>query len=60
MIGHMFVCDGALAQGARVLTRKNQGPSFSGDGESRYRNVMTIENDDARLLESEVQGGDGN
>lgn len=59
MIGRMFVYDGALAQGRPVLTLKDQGPSFSGDGEPRYRRVITIESDDVRLLESEVQGGDG-
>jgi len=55
----MFVYDGALSEDRRKLTLENEGPSFTGEGTARYRDVMTIDGDDLRLLHSEVQGEDG-
>lgn len=59
MMGHMFVYDGALSDDRRVLTLQNEGPSFTGQGTARYRDIVMLESDDLRLLHSEVEGEDG-
>lgn len=59
MMAHMFVYDGALSEDGRSLTLENEGPSFTGEGTARYRDVVTLEGDDLRLMHSEVQGADG-
>jgi len=59
MMAHMFVYDGALSEDGRTLTLENEGPSFTGEGTARYRDVVTLEGDDQRLMHSEMLGADG-
>jgi uncharacterized protein YndB with AHSA1/START domain len=59
MMAHMFLYDGALSEDGRTLTLENEGPSFDGQGTSRYRDIVELRDDDTRLLMSEVQGADG-
>jgi uncharacterized protein YndB with AHSA1/START domain len=59
MMGHMFLYDGALSEDGRTLALESEGPSFTGEGTSRYRDVMEMLDDDTRLLTSHVQGEDG-
>jgi uncharacterized protein YndB with AHSA1/START domain len=59
MMGHMFVYDGALSEDGRTLTLENEGPSFTGEGTARYRDIVEMVDDDTRILASEVQGEDG-
>jgi uncharacterized protein YndB with AHSA1/START domain len=59
MMPHMFLYDGALDAEGRVLTLDTEGPSFTGEGTARYRDIVELRGEDHRLLASEVQGPDG-
>jgi uncharacterized protein YndB with AHSA1/START domain len=59
MMPHMFLYDGALDAEGRVLTLDAEGPSFTGEGTARYRDIVELRGEDHRLLISEVQGQDG-
>lgn len=59
MMPHMFLYDGTLDAEGRVLTLDTEGPSFTGEGTARYRDIVELQGDDLRLLTSEVQGPDG-
>ena len=61
MMTHLWVYEGSLDAGERVLTLDCEGPSFSGDGTlSKYRDVIELRSDDHRVLTSHVRGEDGN
>jgi hypothetical protein len=59
MMPHMFVYDGALSEDGRTLTLETEGPSFTGEGMSRYRDVVELRGDDHRVVTGQVLGGDG-
>ena len=59
MMPHLFIYDGALSEDGRTLTLDNEGPSFTGEGTSRYRDVVEMQGDDLRVMTSLVQGADG-
>jgi hypothetical protein len=60
MMTHMFVYDGALDAAERVLALESDGPSMAGDGTmARYRDAISIESDDHRVLTSSVRTPDG-
>jgi hypothetical protein len=55
----MFIYDGTLSDDGRTLSLESEGPAFTSDGTSRYRDVAVMESDDARALHSEVLNPDG-
>jgi Protein of unknown function (DUF1579). len=57
MMTHMWLYDGGLA--GNVLTLDTEGPDFSGNPKARFKDVITLESDDLRLMTSLAQGGDG-
>lgn len=59
MMPQMWIYDGALDEESRILTLGSEGPSFTGEGSSRYRDIVELIDDDTRLFASEVQGEDG-
>lgn len=59
MMPRMWLYDGALDAESRVLTLESEGPSFTGEGTARYRDIVELVDDDTRLFASEVQGADG-
>ncbi|WP_432721105.1 DUF1579 domain-containing protein [Jeongeupia wiesaeckerbachi] len=60
MMTHMWVYDGELDQGGRILTLSSTGPDCLNPGQSRvYRDVIEIIDADHRLLRSEGQDADG-
>ena len=60
MMTHLWVYDGSLDAGRRVLTLESDGPSFADPAKSaRYRDVITVEADDHRVLTGSVRGDDG-
>ena len=61
MMTHLWVYDGSLDAAERVLTLEAEGPDMSGaDGKmARYRDVITMESDDHRVLTSHMLGEDG-
>ncbi|WP_233255916.1 DUF1579 family protein [Falsiroseomonas bella] len=59
MMPHMFVYEGTLSEDGRSLLLDTTGPAMSGEGTARYRDIVTLEDDDTRLIASEVEGPDG-
>ena len=60
MMTHLWVYDGSLDAGKKVLTLNSEGPGMSGDGAlAKYRDVIELKSDDHRVLTSHVQGEDG-
>jgi uncharacterized protein YndB with AHSA1/START domain len=59
MMPAMFLYDGALEEDGRTLTLESEGPSFTGEGTARYRDVVAMEGDDRRTMRSLVLGADG-
>jgi hypothetical protein len=59
MMTHLWICDGELDAAGRKLALDAEGPSMSGDGTSRYRDVIELVSDDHRVLTAHVLGDDG-
>jgi hypothetical protein len=60
MIADLWVYDGSLDAAENVLTLNAEGPSFAADGKLvQYRDVITLETDDHRVLTSRVLADDG-
>jgi len=60
MMTHLWVYDGSLDAGERVLTLDAEGPSMAGDGTmAQYRDVIEFKSDDHRVLTSHTRGDDG-
>ena len=60
MMTNLWVYEGQLDSGGKVLTLDTEGPSFSEDGKmAKYKDVIEIKSDDHRMLTSNVLGEDG-
>jgi hypothetical protein len=60
MMTHLWVYEGTLDAGEKVLTLNVDGPSMSDPNVlAKYRDVIRIESDDHRILTSHVHGDDG-
>jgi hypothetical protein len=60
MMTHLWVYDGELDAGGRVLTLDTEGPSFTAEGKlSKYKDVIEFLSDDHRTLTSSCPGEDG-
>lgn len=60
MMTWMWVYEGSLDAGGRVLTLDTEGPDFFGQRPTaRYQDVIEIVDPDTRLLRSRGQGEDG-
>lgn len=61
MMTNMWLYEGTLDSAGRVLTLDTEGPNFTGaPGElARYKDVITIVDDDHRILTSSLEGPDG-
>jgi uncharacterized protein DUF1579 len=60
MMTHLWVYDGALDAGARVLTLDTEGPSMAGDGRiAKYQDAIELKSRDHRVLTSRMLGEDG-
>jgi len=60
MMTYLWVYDGELDAGERVLTLNSEGPSMNDDGTmARYQDVIEFKSDDHRVLNARVQGADG-
>ena len=58
---NLWVYDGQLDAQEKVLTLDTVGPAMGGDGKTaKYRDIIEIKGDDARVLSSVMQGEDGN
>lgn len=60
MMDHMWVYEGRLDAAGKVLTLDTEGPDFEVEGRiAKYQDIITLQDDDHRLLTSRVQGADG-
>jgi hypothetical protein len=60
MMTHLWVYDGTLDPAERVLTLESEGPAMRPDAPlAKYRDVITLESDDHRVLTSHALGDDG-
>lgn len=57
MMTHLWLYDGVLT--GNVLTLDTEGPDFSGDTKAKFKDVITLESDDLRLMTSLARGEDG-
>ncbi|WP_431284095.1 DUF1579 domain-containing protein [Humitalea sp. 24SJ18S-53] len=56
----MWVYDGRLDTAAQRLTLACEGPDFANPGKrTSFRDIITLQSDDARTLTSEMQAADG-
>jgi hypothetical protein len=57
---HLWVYDGTVDGGGRVLTLNAEGPVMTGNGTmTKYRDVIEFKSDDHRVLTSHMLGDDG-
>jgi hypothetical protein len=60
MMTHLWLYDGALEPGERVLTLDTEGPGMGAEATlTRYKDVMEIKSHDQRVLTSHMLGEDG-
>lgn len=60
MMTHLWLYDGELDAGERILTLNSEGPAMdTPDRMASYQDVIEIVNDDHRTLSSQVLGDDG-
>jgi hypothetical protein len=60
MMTYLWVYDGALDAGGKVLTLNAEGPSFTAEGQmAKYQDIITFLSDDHRTLTSRTLGEDG-
>ncbi len=59
MMAHLWIYDGELDPGGRILTLAARGPSFTGEGMAEYRDAIEVVSGDERVLTSSVQDADG-
>lgn len=57
---NLWVYNGTLDAGGKVLTLDTEGPSFAGDGTLvKYQDIIEMKSDDHRVMTSRVLGTDG-
>jgi uncharacterized protein DUF1579 len=56
----LWIYDGQLDAGEKVLTLNSEGPSMADDGTTaKYKDIIEFKSNDHRLLRAEVQNADG-
>jgi hypothetical protein len=60
MMTHMWIYNGTLDAGGKVLTLDTEGPDFSGGpGMVKYQDIIEFVDDDHRILKSQLKDKDG-
>lgn len=59
MMTHLWIYDGELDADERVLTLNSEGPSMTGEGMAKYKDVIELKSGDRRVMTSHVWGDDG-
>jgi hypothetical protein len=58
MMTHMWIYEGRLDPAGNVLTLDAEGPAYTGEGMTKYRDTIEFQNDDHRVQTSSYQRGD--
>jgi hypothetical protein len=59
MMTHHWVYEGSLDEAKKVLTLDTEGPEWKNGRMRRFRDIIEFEDDDRRVLRSEMLGEDG-
>jgi hypothetical protein len=59
MMTNFWVYDGFLDESGKVLTLESDGPSMTGEGMSKYRDIIEIVDDNHRILSGNILQADG-
>ena len=59
MMTYLWLYEGQLDDAGNVLTVDSEGPSYTGEGMTMYRDTIAFENDDHRVQTSSYQRPDG-
>ncbi|QYO64494.1 DUF1579 family protein [Leptolyngbya sp. 7M] len=59
MMSHLWIYDGELDASETTLTLNNEGPSMTGNGTAKYKDMIELKNDNHRVMTSHMLGDDG-
>ena len=60
IMGHLWVYDGEMDAGGKVLTLHTEGPGMTDQNKTaKYKDVIEIRSDDHRIMTSQTIGDDG-
>ncbi len=59
MMFHLWQYNGSLDADGKILTLDTEGPSMTGDGLSKYQDMIEFVTADHRTLRSQILGADG-
>jgi Protein of unknown function (DUF1579) len=60
MMTHLWIYNGSLNAGEKVLTLDTEGPNFSQSSMAKYKDIIEFVSDDHRIMTSQILGDDGN
>lgn len=60
MMSHLWVYNGCLDAGGKVLTLNAEGPNFNETAIVKYQDIIEFVSDDRRTMTSQILGDDGN
>ena len=61
MMTHLWIYDGVLDEGQRVLSLDTEGPCMTGEAKmAKFKDVIEFKNDDHWVMTSHMLGEDGN
>lgn len=59
MMSNLWVYEGSLDSGGKLLTLDTEGPSMTGEGMAKYQDTIAFGSNDERVLASRLLGTDG-
>ena len=59
MMTHLWLYSGVFDADEKVLTLDSEGPNFTGTGMAAYQDIITLVDDDHRILTSQYRTEDG-
>lgn len=60
MMTHLWIYNGILDATEKVLTLDTEGPNFSQNGMTKYKDIIEFVSDDHRIMTSQILDEDGN
>jgi Protein of unknown function (DUF1579) len=60
MMTHLWIYNGSLDAGGKILTLDTEGPNFSESAMTKYQDIIEFVNDDHRILKSQILDDNGN
>jgi Protein of unknown function (DUF1579) len=60
MMTHLWVYNGSLDADGKILTLDTEGPNFTQNSITRYKDIIEFVSNDHRVMTSQILGDDGN